>query len=93
MANTISALRRHKQSDVRRKHNHAIKGALRSQMKKVLAAVEKNDAEASRKELVNAYRLIDRAAVKGIIHRNNAARKKSRLSARVNAVAAPAKKK
>lgn len=93
MANTISALKRYRQSEVRKKHNHAIKGALRSQMRKVLAAVEKQDAEASRKELVNAYRLIDRAAIKGVIHRNNAARKKSRLAARVKTVAPASKKK
>ncbi len=87
MANTISALKRHRQSVVRRKQGHSVKSALRSQMRKVLDAVEKEDAKASQKELGEAYKLLDRAAVKGVLHRNNAARKKSRLAARVNAVA------
>ena len=87
MANTISALKRHRQSIIRGKRGHSVKSALRSQMRKVLDAVEKEDAKASQKELVEAYKLIDRAAVKGVLHRNNAARKKSRLAVRVNAVA------
>ena len=92
MANTISALKRHRQSEVRRKQGHSVKSALRSQMRKVLEAVKKEDAKASQKELFEAYRLLDRAAVKGILHRNNAARKKARLAARVNAVAPDAKR-
>jgi small subunit ribosomal protein S20 len=50
--------------------------------------VEKKDAEASQKALVEAYRLLDRAAVKGVIHRNSAARHKSRLATRVSALQA-----
>lgn len=92
MAHTISALRQHKQSEIRRARNHAVKSALRTQMKKVLAAVEKKDAGASKEALSAAYKLLDRAVGKGVIHKNNADRHKSRLAARVNAVggAAPA---
>jgi small subunit ribosomal protein S20 len=92
VAHTISALRQHKQSEKRRIRNHGIKSALRTQMRRVLAAVDKKDPGASKEALKAAYRLLDRAVGKGVIHRNNAARHKSRLSARVNALgAAPAK--
>jgi small subunit ribosomal protein S20 len=93
VAHTISALRQYKQSETRRVRNHAVRSALRTQMKRVLAAVDRKDAAASKTALQDAYRLLDRAVVKGVIHRNNAARHKSRLTARVNAVAAPAAKK
>ncbi len=89
MAHTISALRRHKQSENRRRRNHAVKSALRTQMRKVLSAAEKKDAALSKEALSLAYKLLDRAVSKGVIHRNNAARHKARLAARVNA--APAK--
>ena len=90
MAHTISALRQHKQSEVRRQRNHAVKSELRTQMKKVLGAVDKKDAVASKAALSEAYALLDRAVGKGVIHKNNADRHKSRLAARVNQVAPPA---
>ena len=93
MAHTISALRQHKQSEKRRTRNHGVKSALRTQVKRVLALVDKKDATA-KDALKAAYRLLDRAVSKGVIHKNNAARHKSRLAARVNALAsAPAPKK
>ena len=97
MAHTISALRQYKQSEVRRQRNHAVKSELRTQMKKVLTAVEKKDAAGSKAALSEAYALLDRAVGKGVIHKNNGDRHKARLAARVNAVAgaapaAPAKK-
>jgi small subunit ribosomal protein S20 len=93
VAHTISALRQWKQSETRRVRNHAVKSALRTQVKKVFGAVEKKDAADARAQLSAAYKLIDRAISKGVIHRNNGARKKARLAARVNALgpAAPAK--
>lgn len=93
MAHTISALKQWKQSEVRRARNHAVKSALRTQMKKVHAAVEKKDAAAAKTVLQEAYSLIDRAVSKGVLHRNAASRHKARLTARVNALAAPAAKK
>jgi len=93
VAHTISALRQHKQSEIRRARNHAVKSELRTQMKKVLTAVEKKDAAGSKAALDVAYALLDRAVGKGVIHKNNGDRHKSRLAARVNAVAAPAPKK
>jgi small subunit ribosomal protein S20 len=93
VAHTISALRQYKQSEIRRERNHAVKSELRTQMKKVLAAVDKKDATASKTALNEAYALLDRAVGKGVIHKNNADRHKSRLAARVNGVAAPIAKK
>ena len=93
MAHTISALRQYKQSEIRRQRNHAVKSALRTQMKKVLTAVESKDAAGSKTALSEAYALLDRAVGKGVIHKNNADRHKSRLAARVNQVAPPAAKK
>jgi small subunit ribosomal protein S20 len=93
VAHTISALRQYKQSEKRRARNHSVKSELRTQMKKVLAAVDKKDATLSKTALSEAYALLDRAVGKGVIHKNNADRHKSRLAARVNAVAPPAAKK
>ena len=93
MAHTISALKQWKQSEVRRSRNHAVKSELRTQMKKVAAAVEKKDSGVAKTALQSAYSLIDRAVSKGVLHRNAAARHKARLSARVNALSAPAAKK
>lgn len=87
MAHTISALRRHKQSLRRRQRNRTVKSAMRTQIRKVLTAVEKKDGEISKKELTNVYQLLDRAVAKGVIHRNNADRHKARLAKRVNALA------
>ncbi|HLF93425.1 MAG TPA: 30S ribosomal protein S20 [Planctomycetota bacterium] len=91
MAHTISGLRQWKQSETRRARNHAVKAELRTQMKKVLQAVAKKDPAGSKAALSVAYKLLDRAVGKGVIHKNNASRHKSRLSARVNAVPAAAK--
>ena len=89
MANTIGALKQWKQSETRRLRNHSVKSALRTQIRKVLTAVEKKEAENSRAALSFAFKLFDRAVSKGVIHRNNADRHKSRLAARVNALGAP----
>jgi small subunit ribosomal protein S20 len=92
VAHTISALRQYKQSEIRRARNHALKSALRTQIKKVLTAVQAKDATASKTALVEAYQLIDRAISKGVVHKNTGGRQKSRLAVKVNAVAAAPKK-
>lgn len=93
MAHTISALKQWKQSEKRRQRNNAVKSALRTQMKKVLAAIHAKDASGAKTALSQAYTLIDRAVTKGVLHRNAAARHKSRLTTRVNALAASGEKK
>lgn len=91
MAHTISALRQHRQSEVRRDRNHGVRSALRTQLKKVLAAIEKKDATQSQDQYKQACKVLDRAVSKGVIHKNKAARHKSRLALKVNAL--PAEKK
>lgn len=93
MAHTISALKQWKQSETRRGRNHSVKSELRTQMKKVQTAVDKKDAAVAKTALTEAYSLIDRAVSKGVLHKNAASRHKARLTARVNALSAPAAKK
>lgn len=88
MANHKSALKRHKQSEKRRARNASIKSNLKSAVKKVTEAVGAGDAEATAKNLKAATSLIDGAVTKGVLHRNNASRKVSRLTKAANAAKA-----
>ena len=83
MAHTKSASKRARQSTARRARNKPRRSALRTQLKKVLAAVESGNAESARGELQKAVKALDTAARKGLIHKNQAARRKSRLAAKV----------
>ena len=88
MANTKQAKKRVKQSEEHRQRNASARSMLRTYIKKVIKAIElgnKPDAQAAFKEAVP---VIDRMATKGIIHKNKAARHKSRLSAHIKALAA-----
>lgn len=80
MANHKSAIKRHTQSLKRQEQNRMIKSALATCIKKVKAAVAAKDTEAARTALSAAVPAIDKAAAKGVIHRNNAARKVARLT-------------
>ena len=79
MANTASAEKRHRQSQVRNELNRARKSALRTAVKKVRAAVQAGDQDAAKKLLPETLSLLDRTASRGVIHPNQAARSKSRL--------------
>lgn len=83
-----SAAKRHRQSEKRRIHNRIVRSRVRTSVKRVLEAVEAND----RQKAENAYQeftsLIDSAARKGVYHGNTAARKKSRMAKKVNALGA-----
>ena len=83
MPNIKSAKKRLKQSIVRNERNRSAKKSLRTECKKVLAAVSAGDVEKAETELRSATKLVDQTAAKRIIHSNAAARVKSRLSARV----------
>jgi small subunit ribosomal protein S20 len=83
MPNIKSAKKRMKQDVGRRLKNRATKSAIRTECKKVLAAVDAKNVEQAETELRNAAKLLDQSAAKKVIHRNAAARTKSRLSARV----------
>ena len=86
MPHSKSAAKRVRQSEKRRQQNKAVKSAIKTQSKKVLAGAEAGDADRARAELRLAVKRLDRAAAKGVMHKNTAARHKSRLTRKVNAV-------
>ncbi len=86
MATHRSAEKRDRQSKKRRVRNVAVKSATKTEIKKVLAAVEGKDQENSEKALKSAIQVIKKAASKGVYHKNNASRKVSRLTKKVNAL-------
>ena len=88
MANSPSAKKRAKQAENRRQHNASLRSMVRTSIKKVVRAIEAKDVEAAKAEFAAAVPVIDRMADKGIIHKNKAARHKSRLNAQVKALSA-----
>lgn len=87
MANTASARKRSRQSEKQRQHNASLRSELRTAVKNVRKAIEAGDKAAARSVLQGATGTIDRIADKNIIHKNKAARHKSRLSAAVKGMA------
>ncbi|MBI1911808.1 MAG: 30S ribosomal protein S20 [Deltaproteobacteria bacterium] len=85
MANHKSAIKRHKQSEKRRLRNASTKSTLRSAIKKVTEATAAGKADEATATLKEAVTLLDRAVSKGVLHRNNASRKISRLTVKVSA--------
>lgn len=83
MERTPSAMKRHRQSEVRRRRNRAAKSTIRTFSKKALAAAEQGDFETAAKYQKVVQGLVDKAAKGSTLHRNNAARKKSRLASRI----------
>lgn len=88
MANHQSALKRAKQSEKRRIRNKSVRTNLRRTIRTVRQAVEAGDAAMAQEALSAAIPVIDKAASKGVIHRNNASRKISRLAQKVNGLSA-----
>ena len=86
LANIKSAKKRVLTSRVRQERNKSIKSGVKTAIKKVEAAVQAADKEAAAKELLNATSVIDKAAKKGVLHKNNASRKVARLAKLVNSV-------
>ena len=86
MANIKSQIKRNKQSQAARLRNRVYRGSARTFLRKALSAIRTEDAEKSQVEVLNAIRALDKAAAKGVIHKNNAARRKSRLMARFNSL-------
>ena len=86
MANTPQAKKRVRQNEKRRQHNASLRSMYRTYIKKVIMAIEakkKDDAEAAYKA---AIPVIDKMVTKGIIHKNKAARHKSRLCKHIKAI-------
>jgi len=87
LANSPQARKRAKQNNKRRAHNASLRSLVRTKMKQVLAAVGAGEHAAAQEAFNNAVPVIDRMANKGIINKNKAARHKSRLNAKVKALA------
>lgn len=86
MANIASAKKRARQAEKQRLQNASQRSMLRTHMKKVTSAIEANDKEAAQNAYKEAAPMIDAMVSKGIIHKNKAARHKSRLNNHVRAL-------
>lgn len=86
MANTAQARKRARQNEKARRHNASFRSMVRTYIKKVNAAVREKDYEKATAAYQKAVPVIDRMADKGIIHKNKAARHKSRLNAAIVAL-------
>ena len=87
MANIKSAKKRVLVAEIRAAKNKSVRSEVKTSIKKVEAAVSAKDQAASDAALKNAVSVIEKACSKGVYHKNNAARKVSRLSKLVNTVA------
>lgn len=87
MANTRSAKKRIRQTERRRVRNRPVLTKVRTYLKRAQAADPKADPQAARTAILAAVRELDRAVAKGVLHRNNAARHKSRLMRRLSVAA------
>jgi small subunit ribosomal protein S20 len=88
MPNIKSAIKRVKTNNERNAANNMVKSAMRTSVKKVEAAVVLNDSTAATSTFAEAASKLDKAAAKGLIHKNAAARKKSRLMKKINSIQA-----
>jgi small subunit ribosomal protein S20 len=91
LATHLSAIKRARQAEKRRLRNLHIKSTVKSSIKRVRVAIERNDVESAQKALIKAIPLIQRANSKGVFHKNSSARKISRLNREVNALSAARK--
>ncbi|HOP48377.1 MAG TPA: 30S ribosomal protein S20 [Desulfobacteraceae bacterium] len=84
MANHKSALKRAKQNEVKRLRNKSFKTRIKKTVKEVRTAISDNSQEQAQQNLIKAVSIIQKTTSKGIIHKNQAARKISRLARQVN---------
>lgn len=85
MANTRSAMKRARSSQRRRRRNQIIRTRVKTLVRQARTYIEAGDLERAQVAVGDALSALDRAANKGVIHKNNAARRKSRLMKRYNA--------
>ena len=88
MANIKSQIKRNRQNEKRRLRNKAVKSSLKTAIRKFNEAVKSGDAEAARTLLHDASRKLDKAVSKGVIHKNQAANRKSAIAKRHESLAA-----
>lgn len=86
MANIASAKKRARQAEKHRQHNASLRSMVRTYIKKVYTAIEAGNKAAAEELFAKAQPIIDRMANKGIIHKNKAARHKSRLTAQIQKI-------
>ncbi|HID49785.1 MAG TPA: 30S ribosomal protein S20 [Chromatiales bacterium] len=86
MANSAQSRKRARQAETHRRRNASYRSMFRTFIKKALAAIEEGDKEKALIAYQQAVVVIDKTAGKGLIHKNKAARHKSRLNARVQAM-------
>ena len=87
MANSAQARKRARQAVQRNKHNSSLRSTLRTSIKRARQAIDAGDKEAAQEVYRKTSSIIDRVADKNIIHKNKAARHKSRLAAALKALA------
>jgi len=85
LANIQSQIKRNKQNEKRRLRNRTVLGSARSAVNKARAAFEANSPE-TKEQILKAISELDKAAESGVIHKNNAARRKSRLMKKLNSL-------
>jgi small subunit ribosomal protein S20 len=86
LANIKSQIKRNKQNEKRRLRNRYVRGMTRSVVKNARTMIDSGEVENSQTAVVAALSALDKAAQKGILHKNNAARRKSRLMKRLAAL-------
>ncbi len=86
MANSAGSRKRARQAIQRNKHNAQIRAKVRTFIKKVTYAIQDGDKEAATGGFATMQKVVDQAVSKGLMHKNQAARKKSRLSAQIKAL-------
>lgn len=86
MANIASAKKRARQAEQRRRHNQARRSMMRSKLKQVTTAIANSDKAAAQAAYSEAVPVLDRMATRGLIHKNKAARHKSRLAQQIKAL-------
>ena len=87
MPNTASAKKRLRQNEKQRSHNRALRSRMRTQLRRVREAVAEGDNEKAQAEFRVATKRLDQAASKNLIHKNAAARSKSRLTKLIKSLA------
>jgi small subunit ribosomal protein S20 len=86
LANIKSQIKRNKQNEKRRLRNRVVRGSARVAVREARSAITSDNAQEAKAAVLEAISALDRAAEKGVIHKNNAARRKSRLMKRLAAL-------
>ena len=85
MANIKSQIKRNRQNEAQRQRNKSVRSALKTKVKRFEQTLASGDPDAAREQYLETARALDKAASRGIIHKNKAANKKSRLAKRLEA--------